>query len=287
MLKGHVFKGQTFRSEIFALFIDTFLNKTCGVAGNYKNKMAITVSGNTIAVASGCACIKGRFVEEDGGTTISTDAEDAYCKLVIEVNLDEQNTSTDFKQASYKIIKSTSDYPNLTQEDIIEDNSGIYQLELAKFKTSSSGITYYEDTRTFLDFESIYEIIDEKFEGLLTQLQQELNSIQSGTTYVLRSDYAVLNGLLQVSNNSSESLVFDLPEGFTKENCVCLSYAYSQTTSELGGNEGEWIYGDFESFLFQQVAIYSAGVVRYSVDNKSSLDLTLGVRIVLKKIDTI
>lgn len=30
MLKGHVFKKQRFGNEIFALFIDTFLNKNVG-----------------------------------------------------------------------------------------------------------------------------------------------------------------------------------------------------------------------------------------------------------------
>lgn len=39
MLKGHVFKKQRFGNEIFALFIDTFLNGKNGISNNYKNSM--------------------------------------------------------------------------------------------------------------------------------------------------------------------------------------------------------------------------------------------------------
>ena len=54
--------------------------------------------------------------------------------LNIEIDLNKQNTEEDFTQAYYKIIKSSSGYPSLTQTDII-NNNGIYQFELARFRT--------------------------------------------------------------------------------------------------------------------------------------------------------
>ena len=83
MLKGHVFKKQRFGNEIFALFIDTFLDKKCGIASSYKGKMEVTTSGSTLTVSSGCVCIRGRFVEEDTSTSLSAGTDSAYCRLVI------------------------------------------------------------------------------------------------------------------------------------------------------------------------------------------------------------
>ena len=141
MLKGHVFSKQLFGNPIFALFINTFLNGTDGVSNNYKNGMALSYSGSTVTVQSGAVCVQGRFLEEDTSTTIAAGTENAYCKLVIEIDLDKQNTESDFQQGAYKIIKGSSSYPTLTQTEVVKNNAGIYQYELARFRTSTNGIT--------------------------------------------------------------------------------------------------------------------------------------------------
>lgn len=186
MLKGHVFKEQIFGNQIFALFINTFLNGRNGISNNYKNGMAITKNENTLTVQGGAAVIQGRFVEEDTFTEIPVDAEDAYCALVIEVNLDKQNTSLEFKQATYKILKSSSTYPSLTQNNIVKNNSGIYQYELARFKTSSNGISDLEDKRTFLDLPSIFDTMETEYEGVLAELEEKLDSVIDGSAYWLK-----------------------------------------------------------------------------------------------------
>lgn len=173
MLKGHVFAKQLFGNPIFALFINTFLNGKNGVSKNYKNGMAVTYSGNTVTVDSGAICIQGRFLEEDTSTTISAGTDTAFCKLVIEIDLDKQNTETDFLQGVYKVVKSGSAYPTLTQTDIVKNNAGVYQYELARFKTSASGITEFSDRRTFLDFDSIY-----------TEIEQHIKDIDNGSLYL-------------------------------------------------------------------------------------------------------
>ena len=192
MLKGHVFKEQIFGNQIFALFINTFLNGQNGVSNNYKNGMQITYSGNTLTVQSGAVCIQGRFLEEDTSTQISAGTDTSYCKLVIEIDLDKQNTEQQLLQATYKIVKSGSSYPNLTQNDIVKNNAGIYQYELARFKTSSSGISEFKDMRTFLDFESVYNTIKTEFESVLEELEQELAGVEDGSAFVLKS--SILSG---------------------------------------------------------------------------------------------
>ncbi len=166
MLKGHVFPAQLFKSEIFALFINTFLNGRNGVSNNYKNGMAVSYEDGKIKIDSGVACIGGRFVEEETYTTIPAGVEEAYCKLVIEIDLDKVNTEIEFKQGSYKIIKGTNNYPDLIQNNIVKNNSGIYQYELARFKTSANGISNFEDKRTFIDFDGIYKEIEEHIKNI-------------------------------------------------------------------------------------------------------------------------
>ena len=176
MLKGHVFAKQLFGNSIFALFINTFLNGKNGISKDYKNAMAITYSGSTINVDSGAICIQGRFLEEDTSTQLSAGTDTAFCKLVIEIDLDKQNTETDFLQGVYKIVKSASAYPSLTQTDIVKNNSGVYQYELARFKTTANGITEFADKRTFLDFNSIY-----------AEIEQHIKDIDDGSPYLQKA----------------------------------------------------------------------------------------------------
>ena len=188
MLKGHVFSKQIFGNPIFALFINTFLNGRDGVSNNYKNGMQVTYSGSNVTVASGAVCIQGRFLEEDTGSTIPAGTDTAYCKLVIEVNLDLQNTESQFNQASYKVVKSASSYPNLTQTNIVKNNAGIYQYELARFRTNASGITEFQDERTFLDFNSIYDEMESEYGAVLQQLKDELDRIKDQSDVLLKQE---------------------------------------------------------------------------------------------------
>lgn len=185
MLKGHVFSKQLFGNPIFALFINTFLNGINGVSNNYKNGMQVTYNGNIVTIQSGAACIQGRFLEEDTSSSISAGTSTAFCKLVIEIDLDKTNTESEFNQGVYKIVKGTSSYPILTQTNIVKNNSGKYQYELARFKTGANGITDFQDMRTFLDFDSIYNSITSEYRSILTQLQKELSEVENGSAYIL------------------------------------------------------------------------------------------------------
>ena len=188
MLKGHVFKEQIFGNQIFALFINTFLNGANGVSNNYKNGMNITYSGSTLTIQSGAVCIQGRFLEEDTSTDIAAGTDTAFCKLVIEIDLNNQNTEEAFNQAQYKIVKSTTSYPELTQTDIVRNDSGIYQYELARFKTSLSGISDFQDMRTFLDLDSIYQYIETVVGAKIEELNEEIQEVRDGSAFVLNSD---------------------------------------------------------------------------------------------------
>lgn len=204
MLKGHVFSKQIFGNPMFALFINTFLNGRNGVSNNYKNGMQVTYSGSNLTIDSGAVCIQGRFLEEDTGSTVAAGTDTAYCKLVIEINLDLQNTESQFNQGVYKVVKSASSYPNLTQTNIVKNNAGIYQYELARFRTNSSGITEFQDMRTFLDFDSIYDAMEAEYGAVLQQLKNELESIKNQSDVLLKTG-GTISGKIEVGTGGDIS----------------------------------------------------------------------------------
>ena len=222
MLKGHVFSRQLFGNPIFALFINTFLNGANGVSNNYKNGMEMSHSNNSITVQSGAVCIQGRFVEEDTYSTIPVGTDVAYCKLVIEIDLDKQNTESELNQVEYKIIKGANAYPNLTQTNIVKNNAGVYQYELARFKSTGNGITDFQDMRTFLDltsiftqmrtdlnsmlsdlnaqFQSLFSSSQSDLQDLVDQIQSELDQVEDESIYLLKSG-GTANGNFNFNGN--------------------------------------------------------------------------------------
>ena len=86
MLKGHVFKDQIFENQIFALFINTFLDGHNGVVNNYKNSMEISYSGSNLTINSGAICIQGRFLEEDTNTTLDAGTNNDEWKAPLTFN---------------------------------------------------------------------------------------------------------------------------------------------------------------------------------------------------------
>lgn len=224
MLKGHGFSQQIFGNPIFALFVNTFLDGANGISDNYKNGMAISYSGSNVTVDSGAICIQGRFLEEETSTTISAGTDNMYCKLVIEIDLDKINTASNFVQGAYKIIKSASGYPNLTQTNIVKNNAGIYQYELARFRTSANGISNFQDMRTFLDFESIYSKITSDYETVLDELQQELEGVKTEEGVALRSDFATVEATLSTPLSPHSGVAnISYPTGFNKNNTAVVS----------------------------------------------------------------
>lgn len=283
MLKGFVFSKQLFENPIFALFINTFLNGVNGVSNNYLNGMQPTASGSTVTINSGAVCIQGRFLGEDSSTTISAGTNNAYCKLVIEIDLDKTNTEDDFQQGAYKIITSATGYPNLTQTNIVKNVSGIYQYELARFRTSSSGISEFQDMRTFLDFTSIYNQMTEEYQEILQQLQDELSSVEDGSAYVLKNDFAIITGTMTLDGNSDENLEkepvkvtmtskgIDFPPGFNKDNCVAISVSFARP--ERGFTSG---WNNYLSSLESLLLILPYDITIGNLNEPAGITLSLG-----------
>lgn len=159
MLKGHIFSSQLFANNIAGLVNNAFANEKDGVFKNFKNAMEVTYSDHSVTVNSGACLIQGRPVEEDSTTTIDAGIETAFCKLVVEIDLSKTNTENDFEQGFYNIVKGSSAYPELTQEDTL-GGTGKYQFELARFKISNGAIAEFEDKRVFIEDTKVVKIFD-------------------------------------------------------------------------------------------------------------------------------
>ena len=195
MLKGHVFNLQTFTSEAFALFIDKFLNGRCGVAKGCE----LSNTSNSATVGEGYFVVKGRFLQIISGETISNITANGYYSLVCEIDLSKTNTVDALNQAAIKVISSTSTYPTLTQQDITGTGT-VYQYEFARFKVESGSITNFTDKRTFVDFTTIYDVIQNEAQGVLDDIEQALQDVLDGSAYLLKSG-GVSNGDFTFNGN--------------------------------------------------------------------------------------
>lgn len=235
MLKGDVFEYQEFENQIFALFIDLFMNKANGVARTYKNGMNLSYSGHTVTIDSGACLVQGRFLEEDSSTTIDAGIETSFCKLVVEIDLDKTNTIETFNQGAYKIVKDNSAYPSLTQQDTVGTNTGKYQYELARFKISDGVVTEFSDRRTFIEDELQYGAIDALIQ-------------------IVNNNYNALNSAKASNNHASSSTTYGL--GTTSNYGHC-KLANNLTTGgfanglALSANQGKILNDKFSNYLLK------------------------------------
>lgn len=207
MLRGHVFKFQTFANEAFAHFIDIFLQGNMGITKGCE----LSKTTNSVTIGAGYFCICGRFLEIIGNETIEDITNTGYYNLVCELDLSKTNTKSELNQAVIKTVRNTSGFGILTKENLFEGGN-IYQFEFARFKVTEVGIADFEDRRTFLNLESLYSLINKTFnqlfeqknqesENLLEEIRQELLNITDGSAFLLKTG-GTINGDLEISNKT-------------------------------------------------------------------------------------
>lgn len=177
MIKGHSYDEQIYYSVVDRLINNTFLNKTNGIFNGVGNSCQLNNTSNSITISNGFFIVQGGVTEIVDSETISVILDNSYCSLVYEIDMSRENTDTTFTQGQFKIITGQNSYPTLTQQ-ILQENNGIYQYEFARFRAYTTGIANFQDRRTFVDYESIFSYI-----------QDQINSIEDGSAYVLKEDF--------------------------------------------------------------------------------------------------
>ena len=192
MIKGFRFTNQLANAEVDARIHQEFLNKNDGIFYG----MNISKTNNSITIAEGLCEIAGRPVAVIDTETVNVGTNTSYCLLILEIDLSKDSTKDVFEQVSFKILESSSAYPSATQEDINMYNgeNNIYQLEFARFRTGSTGIIEFKDTRKFLSFTGIYAQIKADCEKVMAEIKQELANVKDGSDYLLKSTGGTVKG---------------------------------------------------------------------------------------------
>ena len=230
MLKGHVFKFQTFANEVFAHFMNTLLQGNMGITKGCN----LSKTNNSVTISEGYFCVMGRFLEIVGNETISDITNTGYYQLICEIDLSKINTTSELNQAVIKLVRSTSGYSNLIKEDLFEGGN-IYQYEFARFRVTETGITEFTDRRTFLNLESLYSQINSNFnnlfnakdqqaEVLLEEIRQELSNIIDGSAYVLKTEIKTVTAELRIQYGTG-IIEIDYPIGFNIDNSCIVSHS--------------------------------------------------------------
>lgn len=198
MIKGFRFTNQLANAEVDARIHQEFLNRNDGIFYG----MELSYTSNSITVAEGLCEIAGRPVAVIDSETVSAGTDNLYCLLILEIDLSKDSTKDVFNQASFKLLTSSTSYPSVTQQDInmYNGSNNLYQLEFARFKSGTGGITEFKDTRKFLSFSGIYAQIKADCDAIINQIKQELENVEDGSSYLLKSG-GKIDGDLEVSNS--------------------------------------------------------------------------------------
>lgn len=175
MVLGQTYDEQLFKSDMFRLFINTFADDKNGIINHYKQSCNISNTQSTITISDGAFLLQGGLIQVQGNETVNVDLDNTYCILAFEIDLTKENTETEFNQGKFKIIKGTnSTYPTLQQDDIVNNSTGIYQMEFARFVANSGGITNFVDNRVFIDYQTMFENIDSQMSQMVEKVDNQM-----------------------------------------------------------------------------------------------------------------
>lgn len=233
MIKGFRFTNQLANAEVDARIHQEFLNKNDGIFYG----MELSHTNNSITVAEGLCEIAGRPVAVIDSETVAIGTDSLYCLLILEIDLSKDSTKDVFNQVSFKLLTSSTSYPAVTQQDInmYNGSNNLYQLEFARFRSGSNGVTDYKDTRKFLSFTGIYAQIKADCDAVMNEIKQELKNVQDGSDYLLKSTGGTVKGKV-IFDGGIEGNVKGNVKGNVTGNCSgssgsCTGNASTATTA--------------------------------------------------------
>jgi len=204
MIVGHTFELQTFEVEAFSAFVNLFLNESSGILRGCE----ITANGKNIFINEGLMIIAGRIIEIKGQEKREINTK-GYHVLIVEINLNAQNTEEKLNQVNIRTIYGNDGYKTTLKEDI--NNKGkTYQFELARFR--------YDDVQNrIIDLKVANTRIE--YKNILKILEEEVKKIKTGAETVLKStfDETLKNYIkkdeISIKNGKTEPTLDQLKEG--------------------------------------------------------------------------
>lgn len=236
MIKGFRFTNQLANAEVDARIHQEFLNKNDGIFYG----MDLSKTNNSITISEGLCEIAGRPVAVIGDETVAVSSESLYCLLVLEIDLSKESTKDTFEQAYFKLVISSSEYPNVTQQEInkIDRTENIYQLEFARFMTGTNGITDFKDTRKFLNFDGIYIKVKEDCDEVIKQIKQELINVEVGQAQELLQVIFPVGSTYITQEDKNPNLILGFGTWERLKGRVCLGLDEADTDLNTIGKKG-------------------------------------------------
>ena len=140
-IRGITFSKQMVSSNDDSHIYEVLLNGRTGRTKGCK----MTFGSDVIHISEGYFFASNRLIEISSTETVSTPSTTSgttYCRLVFEIDFSKTNTNEEFNQGSFKILTSSSNYPEITQEDLA-DVGNIYQMPFARFTKTINGISSF------------------------------------------------------------------------------------------------------------------------------------------------
>ena len=156
-------RGITFSKQAVSSNDDSHIYKVLlgGRKGRTKG-CKMTYDANDVYISEGYFFASNRLIEISSMESVASPVVSAgtiYCRLVFEIDLSKSNTTESFDQGYFKILSSTTNYPEITQNDL-EDGGNIYHLPFAKFTKTINGIANFvselESIGSASDLETVY-----------------------------------------------------------------------------------------------------------------------------------
>ena len=232
MIKGFRFTNQLANAEIDARIHQEFLNKNDGIFYG----MSLSKTNNSITISEGLCEIAGRPVAVINSETVSVETNNnLYCLLILEIDLSKESTKDSFDQVAFKVLTSTNNYPSITQQDINQYNgtNNLYQLEFARFRSGTNGITDFKDTRNFLNFKGIYAQIKSDCDTVMQEIKQELEDIKAGSDYLLKSIGGTVEGKTIFKGGIEGNVKGNITGNCSGSSGSCTGNATTATTANI------------------------------------------------------
>lgn len=116
---------------------DAIVQDACAGRSGILYGCGVTASGNTLTVASGYGIIKGRLFEVTSDTLSITLPSSGTLKGVLYLKLDLSNSAEPLR---FIAVANSTQY-QVQQDANVNFDSGVFELEMATFDVSSSGIS--------------------------------------------------------------------------------------------------------------------------------------------------
>lgn len=236
MIKGFRFTNQLANAEVDARIHQEFLNKNDGIFYG----MDLSKTNNSITISEGLCEIAGRPVAVINNETVAVSTESLYCLLILEIDLSKESTKDSFSQVSFKLLTSSSSYPSVTQQDInkFAGTDKLYQLEFARFKSGTNGITDFKDTRKFLNFDGIYKKVQEDCNNIIKQIQQELVDAEVGKMQGLLQTIFPVGSTYVTQDNTNPNTILGFGTWERLKGKVCLGLDEDDSNLNAIGKKG-------------------------------------------------